>query len=96
MFEAWSLHNVFLIPPELKKGGVVVLPHDEGGDHTECTSTGTSKIEEKERDLVEQMDELRKRLDEVRFCEDLAPRYISNPLAVFYSNGVSPECSHTP
>lgn len=61
-FEAWSLRNIFFIPPDLEKGGVVVLPHYEGADLTDTTGKG----EEKERDLVEQMEELRKRLDEQR------------------------------
>ncbi|KAF5313586.1 hypothetical protein D9611_010153 [Ephemerocybe angulata] len=65
-FEAWSLRNVFMIPPELENGGVIVLPHYEGADLTVTPTGGSSKLEEKERDLVDEIEELRKRLDEQR------------------------------
>ncbi|KAJ2931947.1 hypothetical protein H1R20_g5133, partial [Candolleomyces eurysporus] len=64
-FEAWSLRNIFFIPPEFEKGRVVVLPHYEGADLGNTSSSGgSSKSEAKERELVEELDELRKRLDE--------------------------------
>jgi len=65
-FEAWSLRNIFFIPPELENGRVVVLPHYEGLDLTDKPSAGTSKSEERERELAEEIEELRKKLDQVR------------------------------
>ena len=62
-FEAWSLRNIFYIPPELEHGDVVVLPHYEGADLT--GGEGGKAVVEKERETMEQIDELRKRLDEV-------------------------------
>ena len=52
-FEAWSLRNIFVVPPDLP----VVLPHQEGLDLT----LGA----EQEQELIDEVDELRKRLDGV-------------------------------
>jgi kinetochore protein Mis12/MTW1 len=54
-FEAWCLRNIFMIPSDLP----IVLPHQEGLDFT--TTVG------KEQELVDEVEQLRKRLDEVRF-----------------------------
>ena len=54
-FEAWSLRNIFMIPSDLP----IVLPHQEGLDFTVTV--------EKEQELVDEVEQLRKRLDEVRF-----------------------------
>jgi kinetochore protein Mis12/MTW1 len=53
-FEAWCLRNIFIIPPDLP----VVLPHQEGLDLTATV--------EEEQKLVGEVEQLRKRLDEVR------------------------------
>jgi kinetochore protein Mis12/MTW1 len=53
-FEAWCLRNIFMIPTDLP----VVLPHQEGLDFTITV--------EKEQELVDEVEQLRKRLDEVR------------------------------
>ena len=62
-FEAWSLRNIFFIPPELEQGNVVVLPHYEGSDLT--GGEGGTEVVEKEREMMDEIEELRKRLDEV-------------------------------
>ena len=54
-FEAWCLRNIFMIPSDLP----IVLPHQEGLDFTTTV--------EKEQELVDEVEQLRKRLDEVRF-----------------------------
>ena len=53
-FEAWCLRNIFIIPPDLP----VVLPHQKGLDLTLTV--------EKEQELVDEVEQLRKRLDSVR------------------------------
>ncbi|KAJ3506945.1 hypothetical protein NLJ89_g6577 [Agrocybe chaxingu] len=53
-FEAWCLRNIFMIPNDLP----VVLPHQEGLDLTVTP--------EQEQELMDEIDELRKRLDGVR------------------------------
>jgi len=53
-FEAWSLRNIFMIPPDLP----VVLPHQEGLDLTVTP--------EQEQEAMDEVEELRKRLDGVR------------------------------
>ncbi|PFH47467.1 hypothetical protein AMATHDRAFT_113470, partial [Amanita thiersii Skay4041] len=53
-FEAWSLRNIFAVPPDLK----VVLPHQEGLDLT----VDAEGAERKERELIEEIDELRKKI----------------------------------
>ena len=55
-FEAWCLRNIFMIPPDLP----VVLPHQEGLDLTLTVK--------KEQELMDEVEQLRKRLDDVRFC----------------------------
>ncbi|CAA7257440.1 unnamed protein product [Cyclocybe aegerita] len=50
-FEAWCLRNIFMIPGDLP----VVLPHQEGLDLTVTP--------EQEQELMDEIDELRKRLD---------------------------------
>jgi len=52
-FEAWCLRNVFMIPPDLS----IVLPHQAGLDL--ITSP------EQEQDVVQEVDVLRKKLDNV-------------------------------
>ena len=52
-FEAWSLRNIFMIPPDLP----VVLPHQEGLDLTVTP--------EQEQEAMDEVEELRKRLDGV-------------------------------
>jgi kinetochore protein Mis12/MTW1 len=54
-FEAWCLRNIFMIPSDLP----IVLPHQEGLDFTITVG--------KEQELVDEVEQLRKRLDEVRF-----------------------------
>jgi kinetochore protein Mis12/MTW1 len=54
-FEAWCLRNIFMIPSDLP----VVLPHQEGLDLTLTV--------EKEQELVDEVEQLRKRLDSVGF-----------------------------
>jgi kinetochore protein Mis12/MTW1 len=53
-FEAWCLRNIFMIPADLP----VVLPHQEGLDLTATP--------EQEQDAMDEVEELRKRLDGVR------------------------------
>jgi kinetochore protein Mis12/MTW1 len=53
-FEAWCLRNIFIIPPDLP----VVLPHQKGLDLTLTVG--------KEQELVDEVEQLRKRLDGVR------------------------------
>ncbi|KAF4616881.1 hypothetical protein D9613_008921 [Agrocybe pediades] len=50
-FEAWSLRNIFMIPPDLP----IVLPHQEGLD--------LNTTPEQEQEAMEEVEELRKRLD---------------------------------
>ena len=52
-FEAWCLRNIFMIPSDLP----IVLPHQEGLDFTTTV--------EKEQELVDEVEQLRKYLDEV-------------------------------
>ena len=58
-FEAWCLRNIFMIPPDLP----IVLPHHEGLDLTATV--------EKEQELVDEVEQLRKRLDEARSTSPL-------------------------
>jgi len=53
-FEAWCLRNIFMIPSDLP----IVLPHQEGLDFTITVG--------KEQELVDEVGQLRKRLDEQR------------------------------
>lgn len=52
-FEAWCLRNIFMVPPDLP----VILPHQEGLDLTLTV--------EKEQELVDEVEQLRKHLDDV-------------------------------
>jgi kinetochore protein Mis12/MTW1 len=63
-FEAWSLRNIFYVPPELERGDVVVLPHYEGANLT--GKEGETAVVDKQREMMDEIEELRKRLDEVR------------------------------
>ncbi|KDR78407.1 hypothetical protein GALMADRAFT_20169, partial [Galerina marginata CBS 339.88] len=65
-FEAWCLRNIFMIPPEL--GGHIVLPHQEGLD--------LSVTPEEEQAAVEEVEELRRRLDGHRKLNRLLTRAI--------------------
>ncbi len=56
-FEAWSLRNIFAVPPDLP----LVLPHQEGLDLT--------LRPEREQELMDENAELRRRLSEVRCLE---------------------------
>ncbi|TFK17663.1 hypothetical protein FA15DRAFT_710565 [Coprinopsis marcescibilis] len=78
-FEAWSLRNIFFIPPELEQGQVVVLPHYEGADLTGGEG-GTESIE-REREMMEEIEELRKQLDEQRQLTRLLKRGLSTSKA---------------
>ena len=62
-FEAWSLRNIFMIPPDLP----IVLPHQEGLDLTVTP--------EQEQEAMDEVEELRKRLDGV--CDVFANLYTS-------------------
>lgn len=53
-FEAWSLRNIFAIPPNLP----LVLPHQQGLDLTQTP--------EREQQLMFEVDELRKKIENVR------------------------------
>jgi kinetochore protein Mis12/MTW1 len=67
-FEAWSLRNIFAIPNEVGEKGIpMVVPHQEGLDLT-CTP-------EREQELMDECDELRRKIDNVRilFSFDLLP-----------------------
>jgi kinetochore protein Mis12/MTW1 len=67
-FEAWSLRNIFAIPNGVgEKGLPVVVPHQEGLDLT-CTL-------EREQELMDECDELRRKIDNVRilFSFDFLP-----------------------
>ncbi|KAG6876096.1 hypothetical protein C0992_000972 [Termitomyces sp. T32_za158] len=59
-FEAWSLRNIFAIPPDLR----IVVPHQQNLDLTYPP--------EREQELLDEMEELRKQLENVRpvsgFC----------------------------
>jgi len=65
-FEAWSLRNIFVIPPDLP----VVLPHQEGLDLTVTT--------EQEQEAMDEVEELRKRLDGV--CNAFTNLYASESI----------------
>jgi len=54
-FEAWCLRNIFMIPPDLP----IILPHQERLD---LTTTA-----EQEQEAMDEVEELRKRLDGVGF-----------------------------
>lgn len=54
-FEAWSLRNIFAIPPGLP----IVLPHHENLDMTQAP--------EREQELMDEIATLRKKIDSVRF-----------------------------
>ena len=74
-FEAWCLRNIFMIPPNLP----VVLPHQEGLDLTTTV--------EKEQELVDEVEQLRKRLDDVRALLILLISYFFYaPNIVLFSN----------
>ena len=66
-FEAWCLRNIFMISSDLP----IVLPHQEGLDFTITV--------EKEQELVDEVEQLRKRLDEVRLL--ILTFYASNRLS---------------
>jgi kinetochore protein Mis12/MTW1 len=58
-FEAWSLRNIFAIPNGVGEGVLpVVVPHQEGLNLT-CTA-------EREQELIDECDELRRKIDNVR------------------------------
>ena len=69
-FEAWCLRNIFMIPSDLP----IVLPHQEGLDFTITV--------EKEQELVDEVEQLRKRLDEVRSCTFIFTFYASNSFLI--------------
>lgn len=52
-FEAWSLRNIFAIPPDLP----IVLPHQENLDLTATP--------EREQELMDEVEQLRKKIDAV-------------------------------
>ncbi|KAJ7596725.1 Mis12-domain-containing protein [Mycena floridula] len=61
-FEAWSLRNIFAIPPDLP----VVLPHHQGLDLTQTP--------EREQELLDEIESLRKKLDNQRRLHRLQTR----------------------
>ncbi|KAF8061809.1 Mis12-domain-containing protein [Lyophyllum atratum] len=63
-FEAWSLRNIFAIPPGLP----IVLPHQQGLD--------LSTTPEREQELMEELEELRKQLDNQRRLRRMLTRAI--------------------
>lgn len=63
-FEAWSLRNIFAIPPDLP----IVVPHQQGLD---LTTTA-----EREQELMDELDELRKQLDNQRRLRRMLTRAI--------------------
>jgi kinetochore protein Mis12/MTW1 len=62
-FEVWCLRNIFMIP--LASDLPIVLPHQEGLDFTITV--------EKEQELVDEVEQLRKYLDEVRSLSLFSP-----------------------
>ncbi|KAM6502335.1 Mis12 domain containing protein [Amanita muscaria] len=60
-FEAWSLRNIFAIPPDLD----VVLPHQEGLDLT----IDKEKAEQTEKAIVDEIEELREKIDNQRLMK---------------------------
>ncbi len=54
-FEAWSLRNIFAIPPDLP----IVLPHQENLDLVATP--------EREQELMDEIEQLRRKIDAVRF-----------------------------
>jgi kinetochore protein Mis12/MTW1 len=54
-FEAWSLRNIFAIPPDLP----VVVPHQQGLDLSLTT--------EREKEMMEEIEDLRKKIENVSF-----------------------------
>lgn len=56
-FEAWSLRNIFAVPPDLG----VVLPHHEGLD----LSIDRTQAEQREKVLADEIEELRNKIDNV-------------------------------
>ncbi|GLB39402.1 putative mis12 protein [Lyophyllum shimeji] len=63
-FEAWSLRNIFAIPPDLP----IVVPHQLGLDLTTTP--------EREQELMDEMEELRKQLDNQRRLRRMLTRAI--------------------
>jgi kinetochore protein Mis12/MTW1 len=57
-FEAWSLRNIFAVPPDLD----VVLPLQEGLD----LSANREWAEEREKELVDEIEVLREKIENVR------------------------------
>ena len=57
-FEAWSLRNIFAVPPDLD----VVLPLQEGLD----LSVDREQAEQREKELVDEIEELRGKIENVR------------------------------
>jgi len=66
-FEAWSLRNIFAISSSVEEGELpVVVPHQKGLDLT-CTA-------ERERALMEECEELRRKIDNQRRVKRLYTR----------------------
>lgn len=72
-FEAWSLRNIFAVPPDLD----VVLPHHEGLD----LSSDRTQAEQREKELTDEIEELRNKIDNVRY-------YYSPALAPLINNWI--------
>ncbi|KAF8622363.1 hypothetical protein AX15_007093 [Amanita polypyramis BW_CC] len=60
-FEAWSLRNIFVVPPDLD----VVLPHQEGLD----LSIDMAQAEQREKELTDEIEELRNEIDNQRLTK---------------------------
>ncbi|KAK2467760.1 hypothetical protein APHAL10511_000055 [Amanita phalloides] len=60
-FEAWSLRNIFAVPPDLD----VILPHHEGLD----LSADKLYAEEREKELAGEIEDLRAKIDNQRLAK---------------------------
>ncbi|TFK44110.1 Mis12 protein-domain-containing protein [Crucibulum laeve] len=72
-FEAWSLRNIFYVPPGLP----VVLPHQKGFNLTGrvMDEQGVEKsIEDREKELMDEVEELRAKLQDQRALKRLLMR----------------------
>ena len=86
LFEAWSLRNIFAVPPDLD----VVLPHHEGLN----LSSDRTQAEQREKELADEIEELRNKIDNVRYCyfPAIAPLIIESASNNWPSGNLKAQC----
>lgn len=77
-FEAWSLRNIFAVPPDVG----VVLPHHEGLD----LSIDRAQAEQREKELADEIEELRNKIDNVCFYSPTIALVIMTPTSNNWPN----------